>query len=306
MLGIGAPTKRNIRPMAQCAVIEEVQGIYQFVTEARSRGETVGLVPTMGALHEGHLSLARAARASNRRVVASIFVNPIQFCPGEDFQRYPRTLEADLEALSALGVDAVFAPGDEEMFPEGRVFTYVVPERLDQNLCGLSRPGHFRGVCTVVAKLFHIIPADEAFFGRKDAQQAAIIRRMVADLHFPIRVTVCPIVREADGLAMSSRNRYLSLEERAQAVALFQSLKRAAEMITRGERDAEAIIAAMENMLRSFNLVRPEYVAVVHPDTLENLSRISSKALVAVAARVGATRLIDNLVAEVQPLRLEL
>ncbi|MBI2190509.1 MAG: pantoate--beta-alanine ligase [Planctomycetes bacterium] len=287
-------------------VFHETAATRAAVRAFQSRGETVGFVPTMGALHEGHLSLVRMARSRNDRVFISIFVNPIQFCPGEDFQSYPRGLENDLAALSVLNVDGVFAPLDSTMYPDGKVLTYVIPERLDQNLCGLSRPGHFRGVCTVVAKLFHIVPADEAFLGRKDAQQAAIVRRMVQDLNYPIRVVVCPIVREADGLAMSSRNRYLGPEERAQAVGLFQSLRRAQELLAAGVRDSASIVTEMRRVLRSFPSIRIEYVSIVHPDTLEDLPHIGSKALVAVAARVGRTRLIDNLEADLETGRIDL
>lgn len=279
-------------------VFTEIESVRQFVRDCQRQGERVGLVPTMGALHEGHLSLVRAANKATDRVVVTIFVNPIQFGPSEDYGKYPRTLESDCAALAALEADAVFAPSVQEMYPDGEPRTFVVPERLDQNLCGLKRPGHFRGVCTVVTKLFNACPADEAFFGRKDAQQAIIIQRMAADLNLVTKVTVCPTIREPDGLAMSSRNQYLNEEERRQAIALYRSLVRARELISQGERDGPRITEAMREVLGAYDKVDPEYVSIVDASTCEDLERIESSALIAVAAQLGPTRLIDNMVVD--------
>ncbi len=287
-------------------VICEIEGVRNFVLEARRRGEKVGLVPTMGAFHEGHLSLVRAAKKENDVVIVSIFVNPMQFSPGEDLESYPRDLESDLAQLTDLAVEAVFTPPDEVMYPSGSVLTCVEPQSISNNLCGLSRPGHFRGVCTVVSKLFNIIPADSAYFGRKDAQQAAIIQQMTYDLDFPIHIVVCPIVREPDGLALSSRNYYLNEEERIQAVALFRSLKYARDMIDKGERDCRPIIEGMREFFDSLDLVEPEYVSIVNPRSIDDLDRISSTALVAVAAQVGKARLIDNMLVDVKSGTFEL
>jgi pantoate--beta-alanine ligase len=295
-----------MEPATNPKVIARIEEIRELIRGAQRRGERVGLVPTMGALHEGHLSLVRAAKKATDRVVVTIFVNPIQFCPGEDYEKYPRTLETDCALLAPLGVEAVFAPSARTMYPDGQPLTYVVPERLDQNLCGRVRPGHFRGVCTVVAKLFNICPADEAFFGRKDAQQALIIQRMAADLNMPVKVTVCPTVREPDGLAMSSRNQYLSAGERGQAIAIYRSLVRAREQILQGERDSQRIIEAMRAVFRGYDKVTPEYVSVVSPSTCQDIDRIEAEALIAVAAKLGPTRLIDNMLADVEAGTFEL
>ena len=261
--------------------------------EVRRAGKRLGLVPTMGALHAGHLSLVRAARASCDVVAISIFVNPLQFGPKEDFSRYPRDLERDRELLSHERVDLLFAPSAEEMY--GRESsTYVTVEGLSGRLCGRSRPGHFRGVTTVVAKLFHIVEPDAAFFGQKDAAQAAIIRRMVGNLDFNIQIVVAPIVREPDGLAMSSRNAYLTPQQRKQAAVLYRALMRVQTLADRGQRRAAELIRAGEEVVREEPGVRLEYLEIVHPDTLEPVQDISGGALVAIAALVGTTRLIDN------------
>ena len=256
--------------------------------ELRSAG-TLGLVPTMGALHAGHLSLVRAARSECALVAASIFVNPTQFAPGEDFSKYPRTFEADRAGLEAEGVDLLFAPGPEEMYPPGAT-TFVQVDELSDRLDGLSRPGHFRGVATVVSKLFHILTPDRAYFGQKDAAQVAVLRRMVRDLNFPLELVVCPTIREPDGLAMSSRNRYLSPRERADALVLHRALA-AAE----GALDPSAAMASARAVLSDAGAsVRLDYLAAVHPDTLELVADFRQGALVAIAAWVGSTRLIDN------------
>ena len=261
--------------------------------EVRRAGRRFGLVPTMGALHAGHLSLVRAARAQCEVVAVSIFVNPLQFGPKEDFNRYPRDLEKDRALLNQEHVDLVFAPSAEEMYGQDS-HTYVTVEGLSERLCGRSRPGHFRGVTTVVAKLFHIIEPDVAFFGQKDAAQVAIIRKMVRDLNFDIQIVVAPIVREPDGLAMSSRNAYLTAEQRKQAAVLYRALMRVQTLADRGERRAAELIRAGEEVVREEPGAKLEYLEVVNPDTLEPVADVSRGALVAVAAVVGSTRLIDN------------
>jgi len=260
---------------------------------AKSGGKRLGLVPTMGALHEGHLSLVRAAREKTDVIATSIFVNPTQFGPTEDFSRYPRGLEKDCAILEREGVEFVFAPAVEEMYPAGAV-TWVTVEGLSDRLCGKSRPGHFRGVATVVAKLFHIIEPDAAFFGQKDAAQHAILRKMVRDLDMPVAIEVCPIVREADGLALSSRNAYLNAEERKSALVLYRSLRRAQELFRNGERNSAKLIAAARQDFASEPSVRLDYFEIVNPDSLEPVLDTSSPSLAAVAAYVGNTRLIDN------------
>jgi pantoate--beta-alanine ligase len=268
---------------------------------ARRTGQRLGLVPTMGALHEGHLSLVRAARLSCDFVAVSIFVNPIQFGPNEDLTKYPRSFERDREMLEREGVDFIFVPTVEEMYPAGAV-TWVTVEELSSKLDGRSRPGHFRGVTTVVAKLFHIVEPDSAFFGQKDAAQVAIIRRMVRDLNFPLEIRVCPIVREPDGLAMSSRNVYLDSDQRREALALHRSLLQVEKLFQAGERNAAKLIAAGRHEFVAMPAVKLDYFEVVNPDTLDPVAEISSGALVAVAAYVGTTRLIDNiLLGERQP-----
>jgi pantoate--beta-alanine ligase len=259
----------------------------------RSEGKQLALVPTMGALHEGHLSLVRAARAASDVVAASIFVNPTQFGPSEDLAKYPRSFERDCEMLDREGVKFVFAPSLEEMYPAGAV-TWVTVEELSAKLDGRSRPGHFRGVTTVVAKLFHIVEPEKAFFGQKDAAQVAIIRRMVGDLNLPVEIVVCPIVREADGLAMSSRNAYLRAEDRKRALVLHRSLERVKQLVDAGEKDAARLLAAGREEFARENSVRLDYFEVVNPYTLDSVGDVSTGALVAVAAYVGATRLIDN------------
>ena len=261
---------------------------------ARSRSQRLALVPTMGALHEGHLSLVRAARQKSGWVAASIFVNPTQFGPSEDFAKYPRTLENDCSLLEREGVELVFAPSVEEMYPQGAV-TWVVVERLSERLCGKSRPGHFRGVTTVVANLFHIVEPEFAFFGQKDAAQVAIITRMVRDLNMPINIEVCPTVREPDGLAISSRNTYLNPQERRSAPVLYRSLMQVERRYESGEHDAVNLVAAAKQEFAGEAGVRLDYVEIVDPQTLEPEAAVTKRVLVAVAAFVGQTRLIDNI-----------
>jgi pantoate--beta-alanine ligase len=262
---------------------------------ARQGNRRLGLVPTMGALHEGHLSLVRAAKAQCDAVAVSIFVNPTQFGPSEDFAQYPRSLERDCQLLETEGVSLVFAPSTEEVYPPG-ASTWVHVEGLSDRLCGRSRPGHFRGVTTIVSQLFHIVEPDAAFFGQKDAAQLAIIRRMVRDLHMPVEIVGCPIVRESDGLAMSSRNAYLDPPQRKSALVLHRSLAHAQQMFDQGERNAAKLIAAALEVFSAEPSVRLDYFEIVDPETLENVAEIGKPALVAVAGFVGTTRLIDNVV----------
>jgi pantoate--beta-alanine ligase len=263
------------------------------VAALRAGGKTIGLVPTMGALHEGHLSLVRAARAVCDAVVATIFVNPTQFAPNEDFSKYPRTFEADCEKLRAESVDLLFAPAVEEIYPT-EAFTVIAVEPIGDRLDGASRPGHFRGVATVVAKLFHIVAPDKAFFGQKDAAQVAVLRRMVRDLDFSLEVVVCPIVREPDGLAMSSRNRYLSEQDRHSALILHRALRHIEAKIAEGEVESSPLIRAGLEVLAEDPDARLDYLKIVDPDTLEDLRDVENGALVAVAAWIGPARLIDN------------
>ncbi len=263
-------------------------------TEDRSTPRSIGFVPTMGALHAGHRSLVRAARQRCDIVVVSIFVNPTQFGPNEDFSRYPRTLEQDCKMLEAEGVDIVFTPTAEAMYPPG-ASTYVDVEDVSDRLDGASRPGHFRGVATVVAKLFHIVQPDLSFFGQKDAAQVAVLRKMVRDLDFPLEIIVCPTVREPDGLAMSSRNRYLSAEERQQALTLSRALQSAEKQAAHGEHRASALLQTMRATLQEEPAIRVDYIAVVDPDTLLPIDDVDAGGLLAIAADVGNTRLIDNI-----------
>lgn len=263
------------------------------VRAARDESRTIGLVPTMGALHEGHLGLVRAARAECDFVVVSIFVNPTQFGPSEDFTTYPRDLETDLSHCTREGVDLVFTPDRQEMYPPG-FSTYVSVERLDSILEGEFRPGHFRGVATVVLKLFNLVTPDVAYFGHKDYQQTVVVRRLVRDLHLALEVRVCTTVREADGLACSSRNRNLSAQDRERALVLCRSLRLAQELIAAGERDAHEIRQKMRDLFEATPGVYLDYADLVDPDDLEEVSTVRGPTLAAVAAKVGETRLIDS------------
>jgi pantoate--beta-alanine ligase len=278
------------------AVVTAIAPLRDAVAEARRRGLNIGLVPTMGALHAGHLSLIEAARAKTGYVVVSIFVNPTQFGPNEDLSRYPRPLERDLELCGKTGVDLVFHPEPAVMYPpDYRTFVEVMG--LQEVLCGASRPGHFRGVATIVLKLFNLVQPDRAYFGQKDGQQVRIIQQMVRDLNVPVEVVVCPIVREADGLALSSRNGYLGAEQRRHATILHRALAAAGERIEAGERDAGAVRRGMMEQIDSVPGVALDYAAVVDADTLQPLSQIQvdRAVLLAVAVKFGSTRLIDNL-----------
>ena len=276
------------------STIAEARGA---VRALRTNGRSIGLVPTMGALHAGHVSLVRAAREQCDAVVVSIFVNPTQFGPNEDFAKYPRTWDADCALLESEGVDLILAPIATEMYPAG-ASTFVEVEGVSDRLDGASRPGHFHGVSTVVAKLFHIVSPDKAFFGQKDAAQVAVLRKMVRDLNFDLELVVCPTVREADGLALSSRNRYLSAEERGQALVLSRALQRVEERIAQGVLESAALIREAQEMLAAETGVRVDYLRIVDPSSLEDVAAVCGGALVAVAAVVGTTRLIDNVVIE--------
>ena len=277
--------------MRICNTVEDMRAACRA---ARRGGKRLGFVPTMGALHEGHLSLVQAARASCDAVAASIFVNPAQFGPNEDLAKYPRSFDRDRELLESEGVALLFAPSVEEMYPAGAA-SWVTVEGLSSKLDGRSRPGHFRGVTTVVAKLFHIVEPDVAFFGQKDAAQVAIVRRMVHDLNFPVKIVACPIVREADGLAMSSRNAYLDSQQRRRALLLYCSLMRVKKSWEGGERDAARLLATGREEFAGKKSVRLDYLEIVDPDSLDPVEGVGGGALVAVAAFVGSTRLIDNI-----------
>ena len=279
-------------PMLTTTTVDQVR---QAVKQARTDGLRIGLVPTMGHLHEGHLSLIRAARLDCPYIVVSIFVNPTQFVAGDDYQTYPRTPETDLDACHTENVDLVFAPNAEQMYHH-QPLTTVQVAKLTETLCGAHRPGHFDGVTTVVAKLFNIVQPDAAYFGQKDAQQVVEIKKMAADLFFPVQIVVCPTVRGPDGLALSSRNDYLSDREREQAASLNAALQAAADQIAQGQRATDKLIALMRNRIPSVGCWI-DYVAIVHPETLEPVEQITGPVLLAIAVRIGQARLIDNILA---------
>ncbi|MCI8791443.1 MAG: pantoate--beta-alanine ligase [Eubacterium sp.] len=276
-------------------IVAETEEVREQVRQWRKEGLSVGLVPTMGYLHEGHKSLIDKAVQQNDRVVVSVFVNPIQFGPGEDLATYPRDLERDAALCEAAGASLIFHPEKENMYFDD-FCTFVDMDGLTKGLCGKTRPTHFRGVCTVVSKLFHIVQPDRAYFGQKDAQQLAVIRRMVRDLNFDLEIVGCPIIREEDGLAKSSRNTYLSQEERAAAVILHKGLLRGEEMIRNGERDASAVIREITGIIESEPLAKVDYVEVVDFDRIEKIDTIEGNVLAAVAVYIGKTRLIDNFI----------
>ncbi len=278
-------------------IAKTITEIRAHVASARRRGYRIGFIPTMGALHEGHLSLVRAARARSEYVVVSVFVNPTQFVAGEDLANYPRPLQADLALCAREKVDLVFVPEVDQMYSPTAATTVHV-SRLTEPLCGRHRPGHFDGVTTVVAKLFNIVLPDVAFFGQKDAQQAIVIRKMVFDLDMPVEVVVCPTVREPDGLAMSSRNAYLSPEERRQATCLYRALQGAAQSIIRGQTHVSELVAQMRRTIEQAGPCRFDYIEVVHPDTLEAATTVAGPVLIALAVRIGPARLIDNLLVD--------
>jgi len=277
--------------------LETIDAVREFLEPHRIAGKRIGLVPTMGALHEGHRSLIRQARADCDVVVVSIFVNPTQFAPGEDFDKYPKQLSADLVCCREDGVDAVFCPAVSEMYPAASA-TKVVVTGPTEGLCGAHRPGHFDGVTTVVALLFNIVQPAVSYFGQKDAQQAAVIKRMVCDLTLPIELFVCPTVRESDGLAMSSRNAYLDPEQRAQATCLYKALTYARDQIEVGHRNVSALIQAIRHIVESAGPCSVDYIEIVDPDTMKPKTTAKGKCLVALAVRIGNARLIDNVLVD--------
>ena len=280
-------------------VTGSIEQVRSCVKDVRSQGKSVGFVPTMGALHAGHVSLIKAAKEKCDFVVVSIFVNPTQFGPDEDFDKYPRPIEKDAVICEQAGVDLVFNPTASEMYKAENI-TWVDVEKLAEHLCGRSRPGHFHGVTTVCAKLFNIVRPDFAFFGQKDAQQAIIIKRMVADLNMDMEVVICPIVREDDGLAMSSRNKYLSAEQRSQALLLHKSLLHGEKLVKEGLRDCAEIKQQMTEILNGSPLISVEYISIVDIETLADVEEITEMALIALAVKLGQTRLIDNIIVDVK------
>jgi pantoate--beta-alanine ligase len=279
-------------------LISSISELSLSLSAARVAGKRIGLVPTMGALHEGHLSLVRASKSQCDLTVVSIYLNPSQFGPGEDLAKYPRTLQSDLEALALLETELVFAPSDKEMYPDG-YGTWVEPGAVAEPLEGQCRSGHFRGVATVVLKLFEIVRPDAAYFGQKDYQQALVIRRMVGDLNVPVEIVVCPIVREPDGLAMSSRNRYLSPGARQRALVLWKSLQLAGELVAQGQRNAAKIIERMRELILAVEDAKIDYIALVNPETLIPVEAVAGRTLAALAVKIENTRLIDNCLLEV-------
>lgn len=279
-------------------ILRTIAETKDYLNKARKAKKTIGLVPTMGFLHKGHLTLMEEARKKCDLVIASIFVNPLQFGVGEDFEEYPRDLTKDVELAKGVGVEAIFAPEVKEMYPKGYA-TFVDLEKVTEPLCGRSRPGHFRGVATVVTKLFNIIQPDFAYFGQKDAQQVMVIRTMATDLNMNLEIVTVPIVREEDGLAMSSRNVYLNPQERQQAVVLYQSLQKAKEAVIAGESNPEKVINILEDLIKSKPLAQLEYAEILSLPDLANLTVIQGQILLALAVRFGKTRLIDNMLLEV-------
>ena len=274
-------------------LIKNISEIKDLVSEWKKEGKTIGLVPTMGYLHEGHESLIKKAKKENDKVIVSVFVNPTQFGPNEDLESYPRNIEKDRELCESCGVDVVFNPEPVEMY-KNNASTYINVEGLTEGLCGASRPIHFRGVCTVVSKLFNITMADKAYFGEKDAQQLAVVKKMVEDLNFNIDVVGCPIIREKDGLAKSSRNTYLSKEERVAALILNKSLNLALKKLKNGESSGENVINVIKGVIKEEPLAKIDYVEVVDSKTLKPVKKIENSILVAIAVYIGKTRLIDN------------
>ena len=279
-------------------IVAALDGIREIVRDVRGKGLKIGFVPTMGFLHEGHLSLTRKAKSENDFVVMSIYVNPLQFGVGEDFERYPRDLERDRELAEGAGCDLLFTPASDDMYPPGYE-TYVDVGGLTRSLCGASRPGHFRGVCTVVNKLFNLVAPHKAYFGQKDAQQAFVLKKMVRDLNMDLELIILPTVREDDGLAKSSRNKYLSPEQRSEAVVLYKSLQAARELIAGGERDVSVIREKMEVLISAAKGSLVDYLEIVDTQRLEPLREVTGECLIAMAVKFGTTRLIDNIILEV-------
>ena len=279
-------------------VVKTVEEVREIVSEWRSQGLTIGLVPTMGFLHEGHQSLIKRSASETDCTVVSVFVNPIQFGPNEDLEAYPRDLNRDMKAVEEAGGDIIFNPEPSEMYP-GHFTSFIDTTETTELLCGAVRPIHFRGVCTVVGKLFNIVMPDRAYFGQKDAQQLATVKRFVRDLNFPLDIVACPIIREIDGLAKSSRNTYLNPEERKAALILSQSLKKGKEAIDNGERDSQKVISIIRENLEKEPLARIDYVEVVDFENIQRIARIEGETLVAIAVYIGKTRLIDNFIVNI-------
>ncbi len=285
-------------------IINEIDKMRVYSRIMKKDSKSIGLVPTMGYLHDGHVSLIKNARKQNDVVVLSIFVNPIQFAPGEDYEKYPRDTARDEEIAKGEDVDVIFYPNKEDMYPNG-YSTYVEVESLGEGLCGLARPGHFKGVSTVVMKLFQIVKPDIAYFGQKDAQQAIVIKKMINDLNMDIIIKVLPIVREPDGLAMSSRNEYLNKKERESAIVLYQALKKAEGLFSGGERNAKKIIDSIQglikqDLIKTINTAKIDYIKAVDMNSLEDVDEIKNEALIALAVSIGKTRLIDNIIVGAQ------
>ncbi|WP_134114048.1 pantoate--beta-alanine ligase [Orenia marismortui] len=280
-------------------IFNKISELRDYVKERRKESKSIALVPTMGYLHQGHLTLMKKAKEDTDIVIASIFVNPTQFGPTEDYEAYPRDLERDVNLAKEVGVDIMFAPETEEIYLKDELTTVTV-DSLNERLCGASRPGHFDGVCTIVSKLFNILNPDQAYFGQKDAQQVLIIKKMVDDLNFDIEIVTVPIVREEDGLAMSSRNKYLNKEERKAALVLYSSLKLAKKLIASGERNANLIKEEMISLINQEDLAEIDYVKIVKQSNLEEINEIEGQILIALAVYIGQTRLIDNLMLEVE------
>ncbi len=281
-------------------IIEEPRAMQDWALEQRRAGKSIGFVPTMGALHDGHLSLVRRCRADNDLCVVSVFVNPAQFGPGEDFEQYPRDIERDEELLRIQGIDVLFLPTPETMYPPG--FSTRVEEKvLSKPLCGASRPGHLRGVTTVVLKLFNLVQPTRAYFGQKDAQQARVILQMVRDLAVPVEIIILPIIREPDGVAMSSRNSYLDPDQRREAAVLYESLQWARKTIDNGERSADTIVRGIRERIEAGTSARVDYVSAVDFETLREISVLRGTVLIALAVFFGTTRLIDNVIVRIEP-----
>jgi len=279
--------------------VKTIDEVRRVVHPAKQGGKRVGLVPTMGALHEGHLSLVHAAKSECDVVVVSIFVNPIQFGPNEDFEKYPRPIEKDLELCRQAGVDVVFYPEVQEMYPR-ELLTTVRVSKMTQTLCGKSRPTHFEGVTTVVTKLFNVVGPDFAYFGQKDAQQALVLRRMTADLDVPVTIRICPTIREESGLAKSSRNQYLNDDQRVQATSLSRALKEAVSLINSGKKETSELIGAMETIIKTAGPCRIDYISVNDLETLEEVSRVQKPVVIALAVNIGPARLIDNIMVDAE------
>lgn len=278
-------------------VVEKIKDVRKKVKAAENKGKSIGFVPTMGALHVGHMALIETAVKKTDFVVVSIFVNPTQFGPDEDFDKYPRPFETDLEKCRNEGVEIVFAPKPDEMYPDKNL-TWVNVEKLTEPMCGKFRPGHFRGVTTVCAKLFNIVRPDIAFFGQKDAQQAVVIKRMVKDLNMPLKIEICPTVREPGGLAVSSRNKYLNPQQKKDAEYLYKALQKARQMLETGEKNSDRIVSEMQKILNRVPSLKMQYISILDAQTLEEPPQLKGPVLVALAARLGHARLIDNIIVE--------